>query len=106
MLPCSQSIITQSTPDLANILEILAPGSICQRPMLGPLFSVNAVFRWLDFCVFESDLIVDILEFALDVKRLVTYEVDWRVVEHTPKWREKSSRHYGGEISPRCELAS
>ena len=34
--PTSQSTMTQSTPDRARALEILAPGSICHNPMEGP----------------------------------------------------------------------
>ena len=45
ILPCSQSTMTQSTPDRARILEMLAPGSICHKPMEGPLFSAKTCLR-------------------------------------------------------------
>jgi hypothetical protein len=48
ILPCSQSTITQSGPDLARTLETLAPGSICQRPMAGRVASAKTCFSRLD----------------------------------------------------------
>lgn len=60
IFPCSQSTSTQSGPDLAKILEILAPGSICQRPMAGPLASAKTCFNRLDFNILEFDPVLDI----------------------------------------------
>jgi hypothetical protein len=37
MRPCSQSTMIQSAPARARALEMLAPGSICQNPIAGPL---------------------------------------------------------------------
>lgn len=49
MPPCSQSTSTQSTPDCANSLEIVAPGIICQPPKAG-LFASNSALSLLPDC--------------------------------------------------------
>lgn len=50
MLPCSQSTMTQSTPDRARRRETFAPGSICHMPMDWRPWA-NAVLRRLDACI-------------------------------------------------------
>lgn len=60
MLPCSQSTMTQSAPDLARILETLAPGSICQNPMAGRRPSVKTCFSLLDRSIFWPVSMADI----------------------------------------------
>jgi hypothetical protein len=74
ILPCSQSTMTQSGPDLARTLETLAPGSICQRPMAGRLASAKTCFSRLDRNMMEA--------VSTDIKKtrrlIVSIEVDFR----------------------------
>ncbi len=58
ILPCSQSTMTQSAPDLARTLEMLGPGSICQNPMAGRLASAKTCFSLLDFSMLAPDSLV------------------------------------------------
>jgi hypothetical protein len=60
ILPCSQSTMIQSAPDLARTLETLAPGSICQNPIAGRLASVKTCFSQLDFNILEPVAMADI----------------------------------------------
>ena len=59
ILPCSQSTMTQSAPDLARTLETLAPGSICQNPMAGRLASAKTCLSRFDFNMLECVPVVD-----------------------------------------------
>lgn len=57
MLPCSQSISTQSTPDLASTRDTFAPGSICQAP--NAFFpSSSDVRSLLDACMADMSLVM------------------------------------------------
>lgn len=59
MFPCSQSTMIQSGLALAKALETFAPGSICQIPRLGPLFSLRTVRSLLDLCIAVVAAMVD-----------------------------------------------
>lgn len=59
IFPCSQSTITQSTPERARIREIFAPGSICHTPMEGPLFSIKACLSLFALIILFSGSIVE-----------------------------------------------
>jgi hypothetical protein len=60
ILPCSQSTMTQSGPERARILEILAPANICQRPIAGRLASSKTCFSRLDRNMLAPVSVVDI----------------------------------------------
>lgn len=60
MLPCSQSMSTQSTPVLASVRLILLPGNICQHPVEGPFPSFKAVSSRLAACMVDG--MVDVVE--------------------------------------------
>jgi hypothetical protein len=48
--------MTQSAPALARILEMFAPGSICQNPIAGRLPSAKTCLRRFDLSILESIL--------------------------------------------------
>jgi hypothetical protein len=86
ILPCSQSTITQSGPDLARALETLAPGNICHRPMAGRVASAKTCLSRLDRNMMES-----VFTDTTRTRRLiVSIEVDFRCGD-PPRCGEKQA---------------
>lgn len=54
MLPCSQSINTQSKPDLAMVLDKCDPGSICHAPKDRPFPRPRAARKVFAFCIIDA----------------------------------------------------
>jgi len=79
--------MTQSAPALASALEMLAPGSICQNPMAGALFSVKTLLSLLACVILVSAAIVNVLRAVPSTEEIVVgrgiRELSWQVTEVT-----------------------
>lgn len=65
ILPSSQLINTQSTPELASAQLIWLPGNICQHPIAGPFPLFKAVSSRLAACMVDGTVSDFMLEQSL-----------------------------------------